>query len=101
MPISLQDARWTVTSFGLERRLESLPSGENLLLIYLDRLWLVAQSGQGFGTGHYLRKPSLYPAELRDRSPAGSRGHLKAPYQSCRVIASLRSELFRAEASRG
>jgi hypothetical protein len=40
---------------------------------------------------HYLRKPSLYPAELRDRSPADSRGRLEAPYQSGRVIASLRN----------
>ena len=37
-----------------------------------------------------FRKPSLYPAELRDRSPAGRRGRLDAPYQSGRVIASLR-----------
>jgi hypothetical protein len=39
-----------------------------------------------------FRKPSLYPAELRDRSPADSRGRLEAPYQSGRVIASLRGE---------
>jgi hypothetical protein len=45
--------------------------GENLLLIYLDRLSLVTQWGQGLGTGHYLRKPSLYPAELRDRISRG------------------------------
>ena len=36
---------------------------------------------------HYLRKPSLFPAELRDRRPAGRRGCLKAPYQSAVVIA--------------
>jgi hypothetical protein len=47
---------------------------------------------------HYLRKPSLYPAELRDRSPAESRGRLEASYQSGRAIASLRSEPFMAEA---
>ena len=38
-----------------------------------------------------FRKPSLYPAELRDRSPAGGRGRLKTPYQSAVVIASLRT----------
>jgi hypothetical protein len=31
-------------------------------------------------------KPSLYPAELRDRSPAESRGRLEAAYQSSGVI---------------
>ncbi len=35
-----------------------------------------------------FRKPSLYPAELRDRSAAGGRGRLKTPYQSAVVIAS-------------
>src|ERR1700722_15825230 len=47
-----------------------------------------------------FRKPSLYPAELRDRSPAGRSGHLKAPYQSGRLIASLRSEPITQGASR-
>ena len=37
-----------------------------------------------------FRKPSLYPAELRDRRPAGRRGRLKSPYQSAVMIASLR-----------
>ena len=37
-----------------------------------------------------FRKPSLYPAELRDRSPAGGRARLKAPYRSAVTIASLR-----------
>jgi hypothetical protein len=35
-----------------------------------------------------FRKPSLYPAELRDRRPAVRRGCLDAKYQSGRVIAS-------------
>src|SRR5450631_2817039 len=36
-----------------------------------------------------FRKPSLYPAELRDRTPReGRRGRLKTPYQSAAVIAS-------------
>ena len=48
-------------------------------------------TGQGLATNHYLRKPSLYPAELQDRSPAGGRGRLKAPYQSAVMIASLRT----------
>jgi hypothetical protein len=43
------------------------------------------------GARFRFRKPSLYPAELRDRRPAGSRGRLKAPYQSAVMIASLRS----------
>src|ERR1700734_3650599 len=47
-----------------------------------------------------FRKPSLYPAELRDRSPADSRGRLKAPYQSGRVIASLCGEPVTGGASR-
>src|ERR1700679_27443 len=47
-----------------------------------------------------FRKPSLYPAELRDRSPADRSGRLEAPYQSGRMIASLRSEPIPAEASR-
>jgi plasmid stabilization system protein ParE len=36
-----------------------------------------------------FRKPSLYPAELRDRSPAVRSGCLETPYQSKHVIASL------------
>src|SRR4051794_28334291 len=35
-----------------------------------------------------FRKPSLYPAELRDRSPARGAKGLAASYQSGRVIAS-------------
>jgi hypothetical protein len=60
--------------------------GLDLLQIYSRQPFPVAQSGQGLGTGHYLRKPSLYPAELRDRRPAVRGGCLEARYQSrCRI----------------
>src|SRR5437868_5521709 len=41
-----------------------------------------------------FRKPSLYPAELRDRSPARGAKGLAASYQSGRVIASPSGEPF-------
>src|SRR5258708_34173417 len=41
-----------------------------------------------------FRKPSLYPAELRDRRPAGG-GCLAVKYQSARLIARRRSGLCR------
>jgi hypothetical protein len=41
-----------------------------------------------------FRKPSLYPAELRDRRPANRSACSETPYQSIRVIASLWTALF-------
>ena len=41
-----------------------------------------------------FRKPSLYPAELRDRRPAANGGCLDAPYQSGTDIASLAERML-------
>src|SRR3981189_3907499 len=65
-----------------------------------DFHWIVkAWAFEGLGVGDpgmtrtcdlRFRKPSLYPAELRDRRPAKVRGGLAAKYQSGRIIASPR-----------
>jgi hypothetical protein len=39
----------------------------HLLPVYLGSPFIVANSGQWLVMKQYLRKPSLYPAELRDR----------------------------------
>src|SRR5579859_4854895 len=48
-----------------------------------------------------FRKPSLYPAELRDRSPALRKRRLEIPYQSRHRIASLRTMPTPAGSPRG
>ena len=73
----------------LERTL-ALHAGKHQIFIETCRGLGVGDPGMTRTCDLRFRKPSLYPAELRDRSPAGGRGRLKAPYQSAVTVASLR-----------